>query len=149
MLNEDKRPEVWVARRLSSRGLGCSIKTVAYFVSKARVQSATISYSRSGKECKKYEVEFETPQALEELNYVGNVFVQVGDHVEVDKVDKSYRVIKQYVEELNKKLLEVKLENAISTTYSKDVKEQHDEDVLFGENLENYFNNTYCNIINN
>ena len=52
MENEDKRPVVWVARRLNRRMSGCMGSTIAYFTSKARVQSVTRRFLKNGKEVK-------------------------------------------------------------------------------------------------
>ncbi len=146
MENEDKRPEVWVARRLSRRGAGCNVKTVAYFASKAKIQNATIKYLRNGQWRKEYEVEFETPQALEELNFDSEAFAEVGDHVKVDRVFRTHSSCRDYVEALNKGLLEDLLANGIAA-YADSIKEQHREDVAYAKKLENYFNKFHITIM--
>lgn len=145
MENEDKRPEVWVARRLSRRGCGCNVKTIAYFVSKARVQNATTKYLRNGQWRKEYEVEFVTPQALEELNFDSDAFAEVGDHVKVDRVFRTHNSCREYADALNKKLLEDLLSNGIAA-YAESIKEQHYEDVTYARKLENYFNKLHITI---
>ena len=140
--NQDKRPEVWVVRKLMRKDCGI----VGYFSSKARVQNVNRRFLRNGQDFKEYSIEYETPKELEDLNRDSDLYVETGDWVMVDRVFRTYSSCRDYVETLNKELLRELLTNSISA-YEDGVKDQHYADVKFAKKLENYFNKLHIIII--
>ncbi|MBQ8522369.1 MAG: hypothetical protein IJ458_01740 [Clostridia bacterium] len=141
MENEDKRPEVWVARRLNRKMCGCMGVTIAYFASKARVQNVTRRFLKNGKEVKEYEVEYETPQALEEISYGSDMYAETGDYVKYNKVFRNYESCRECVDNLNNELMTQDIKNAERSGMitKQEVQKEHCEDMMFVRKLENYF----------
>ena len=137
--NEDKRPEVWVARRLMRRGCRCESYPIAYFVSKARVQAATRRFLKNGKEVKEYEVEYETPDAIEEISYGSDMYAETGDWVKTDRVFRDYITATNYIDLLNEKLKSREVQSATSIAGAKEVSESVKRDILFARRLEKHF----------
>ena len=140
MENEDKRPEVWVARRLMRKGCGCDVFPIAYFVSKARVQNVTRRFLRSGKEFSEYEVDLETPEQLEDLNFNGDtgVFVETGEWVKVDRVFKNYITATNYISLLNEKL-KARTLNRVPSSMLEETRVSVENDISYARKLEKYF----------
>ena len=140
MENQDKRPEVWVARRLLRRkGTYYEPEIVGYFVSKARVQTVTKRFLENGQEVKEYEVEYETPKELEKLCDNGSDdYIETGDWVKVDRVFRKYITASDYIGLLNMKLEATKVKNIPEYMFDKAVKSIH-KDVVFAIKLGKYF----------
>lgn len=142
MENEDKRPEVWVARRLMRRGCGCEPYTIAYFASKARVQTVTRRFLRNGQEVKEYQVEYETPVAIEELGYDSDIYAETGDWVKVGhQAFKNYTNINTYVDLLNERVETAKISNVPNSMIDETL-ENIREEIAFARRLEKYFDKT-------
>lgn len=140
MENEDKRPEVWVARRLMRRGCGCGAYPIAYFASKARVQNVTKRFLKNGKEIKEYEVEYETPEELEDLCFDG--YVETGDWVKVDRVFRDYITATHYIYLLNEKL-KASSAGCVPKSMVDETIESAEKDISFARKLEKYFDNLF------
>ena len=138
MESQDKRPEVWVARRLMRRGCGCNSHSIAFFVSKARVQCVTRRFLKNGKEVKEYEVEYETPEQLEDLCFDG--YVETGDWVKVDRVFRDYITATNYIDLLNQKLVARKVANAPASRADEIINTAH-RDSRVARCLEKHFDN--------
>lgn len=141
MENEDKRPVVWVARRLNRRMSGCMGSTIAYFTSKARVQSVTRRFLKNGKEVKEYEVEYETPQALEEISYDSDIYAEAGYYVKYNMVFRNYEKCRAYVDNLNDELALQHIKSAEKSGFQtkQRVKEECLNNKIFARKLEKYF----------
>lgn len=146
MENEDKRPEVWVARRLMCRVKNDEPYTIAYFVSKAMIQSATTKFLKSGKQTKVYEVEYETPEEIKNLNFDGrnDIYVEMGDYVKKDRIFLNYSSATSYVESLNKKLELNKIDSA-SKLMIDETLEKIKRERLYAKMIERYFGRTRVN----
>ena len=151
MENEDKRPEVWVARRLMRRGCNCEPMLIAYFASKARVQAATRRFLKNGQEVKGCEIEYETPQSLEVLCDNNDVYAETGDWVKYNSNDvhKSYENALKQVKELNEKLVAKRIA-ALPSGYTDEIIEDAHKESALARELENCFDKTtYTNSRNN
>ena len=140
MENEDKRPEVWVARRLMRRGCRCDSYPIAYFVSKARVQTVTRRFLKNGQEVKKCEVEYETPEQLEDLCFDG--YVETGDWVKVDRVFRDYITATNYIDLLNQKLI-ASSAGCVPKNMVDETIESAKKDVCFARGLEKHFDGIF------
>ena len=141
---EDKRPEVWVARRLMRRGCRCDSYPIAYFVSKARVQNVTRRFLKNGKEVKGYEVEYETPEQLEDLCFDGEygVFAETGDWVKTDRVFRDYITATNYIDILNQKLI-ASSAGCVPKNMVDETIESARRDISFARKLEKYFDGIF------
>ncbi len=142
MENEDKRPEVWVARRLMRRGCRCESQPIAFFASKARVQTVTRRFlKQSGSEVKEYEIEYETPDAIEKISYGSDMYAETGDWVKHRIVFKNYENALECVEALNRDLVSRCVRNAENAGMQtkQEVEKECYEDIMFARKLENYF----------
>lgn len=140
MENEDKRPEVWVARRLMRRGCRCDSYPIAYFASKARVQTVTKRFLKNGKEVKEYEVEYETPEQLEDLCVDG--YVETGDWVKVDRVFRDYITATNYIDLLNQKLIATSA-GCVPKNMVDETIESARKEISFARKLEKYFDGLF------
>ena len=142
MENQDKRPEVWVARRLMRKGCRCESYTIAYFASKARVQCVTRRFLKNGKEVKEYEVEYETPEQLEDLCFDG--YVETGDWVKVDRVFRDYITATHHIDLLNQKLI-ASSAGCVPKKMVDETIESAKKEISFARKLEKYFDGLFLN----
>lgn len=142
MENEDKRPVVWVARRLMRRSCGCDAHPIAYFVSKARVQSITRRFLKNGQEVKEYEVEYETPQALEEISYDSDIYAETGEWVKADRVFRNFLTAINYRDFLNQRLVAKMIAKAPASMVDEIISDMH-RDSRVARELEKHFDNIF------
>ena len=147
MESQDKRPEVWVARRLMRRPYGCDAYPIAFFASKARIQTVTKRFLKKERggvtEVKEYEVEYETPEQLKiDLCRDGyyDVYAETGDYVKVDRVFRNYITATNYIDILNQKLVARKVANAPASRADEIINTAH-RDSRVARCLEKHFDN--------
>lgn len=138
--NQDKRPVVWVARRLMRRGCNCESAPITYFASKARVQSVTKRFLKDGKKIKEYEVEFETPDVFEEIFFDRDMYAEMGYHVRYN----SNEVFDNYIDALkcakqhHEKLMAERI-TSLPRGYTDEIIEDAHRSATWARKLESYF----------
>ena len=104
---EDKRPIVYVARALRYHDRFYNNMPLAYFVSKARLQTEKTFHSKKGEKINSYEFDL-YPYELDitEFKLSPDTFVDIGEYVQSNFIAKDYKTCHAHVVNLNKQLLE-------------------------------------------
>ena len=140
----DQRPEVWAIRRLMRRSCECEPRVLAYFLSKARVQTVTKRFLKNGQEVKEYQVEYETSDAIDEIGFDGDVYVETGEWVKVGRVFRNYIIAINHRELLNQKLVASRIANAPASMVDKIINDAN-RDAEFARKLEKSFDGIFLN----
>lgn len=104
---DDKRPIVYVVRAIKENNIFYNHIPLAYFVSKARLQTEKKFYTEKGEIIKSYEFDL-YPYELDisQYNLSPTTFVDIGSYVKDEFVSFDYKTCHEHVVNLNKKLLE-------------------------------------------
>ena len=105
---QNNKPEVWVARVVKNTYYKSGDK-YAYFVSKAKLNSATVGFNFDGQKYCHYSVSFITPNEMRSVlskpgNYDYELDVLVPNYWDVDAVFDDYEQCREYVEYLNEEV---------------------------------------------
>ena len=105
---QDNRPEVWVARVVKNTYYKSGDK-YAYFVSKAKLNSATVGFYYNGQKYCRYSVSFITPNEMRSVvatpgNWDYDLDDPVPNYCDVDAVFDDYEQCREYVEYCNEEV---------------------------------------------
>lgn len=103
MIDEDKRPVVYVARDLHAYDVDGEYFQFGYFVSTAHLDRKVIDYTKNGEKHNNYYVNLD--HYISNLDNNVNIYAECGDSLK-DRVFKDYRSCKEYVDQLNKYTIE-------------------------------------------
>ena len=135
MEKENKQPVVYVARKLFFY-VNSNRSTIAYYVSKARLDSVKICFSESGKITKEYSVLYST-QEYHKTNDK-NIFAENKSFDEVNTVFCDFEDCKKFVKKMNINILSRRLKGKQSIE-KKMVLTQYINAKKIGERLEKEF----------
>ena len=132
MIDEDKRPVVYVARELHVYDRDGEYIKFGYFVSTAHLDRKVIDYTKNGKIYNNYYVNLD--HYISNLDYKpNNIYTENGDYCK-DIIFKNYRDCKIYVNELNQmQLSHLKQEEIYSTNI---IERKFKEVMEYGKMLE-------------
>ena len=104
---QDDRPEVWVARVVENT----RYRKQAYFVSKAKLNSATVGFNFDGQKYCRYSVSFITPDEMRSVvskpgnwDYCLDDPIPTLNYCDVDAVFDDYEKCREYVEYCNEEV---------------------------------------------
>ena len=131
MIEEDKRPVVYVPRELYAYDTDGECIKFGYFVSTAHLQRKVVDYKKNGENYNNYFVSLD--HYISNMDNKINIYTENGDYCK-DVIFKDYRSCKAYVDELNKWQLIILKQDRI---YSLDIIERKFKEVMeYGKMLE-------------
>ncbi len=131
MIDEDKRPVVYVPRELHVYDTDGECIKFGYFVSTAHLKRKVVDYKKNGEIYNNYFVSLD--HYISNMDNKINIYTENGDYCK-DVIFKDYRSCKEYVDELNKWQLIILKQDRI---YSLDIIERKFKEVMeYGKMLE-------------